>query len=388
MSNSGFPPTPANVAAAATERAAVDVSRPMVLGRVQRNGQVALMVRHPDGRIEYVADNPAAQIGAPVPQTAGEALLTGADEPPAAEDGLLASVLDTAPASGAQPAAQRPSDLAGLSRQGLAGQVYTAFLDVGFSEAQARALTAEINRENSMRPNLMFGTHSDPHNRARNVGMLSWQGDRARNLMSFLGQQGMLDEQGQIRRTPEALRAQALFLRQEMETRPEYARTRDMFLSNPNVDYDTAHTVLGDNFIRWRRTDPRYRDSGYRRIEEGYSLLGGDTPPSRAGSSSSAAALEAFPSSPDFQARLAADPENPNFVGPPPSTEPATAEAPRTFFERLSAGLEDLPEALRYLELQDNSSRMRVPSPGPMLNRGKQNSGAQALRRMGIGSLA
>jgi hypothetical protein len=159
-------------------------------------------------------------------------------------------------------------------RRTAASQVYQAFLGADFSPAQARALTAEINRENSMRPDLLFGSHSDPHNRATNVGMLSWQGTRATRLMDFLRERGQLDERGQIRRTPEALQAQAQYLRWEMENDSSYARTRREFLGNPEIDYDTAHTVLGDNFIRWRRTDPRYRNSGYGRIDEGYRLLG------------------------------------------------------------------------------------------------------------------
>jgi hypothetical protein len=158
--------------------------------------------------------------------------------------------------------------------------VYDAFLQEGFSPAQARALTDEINRENSLKPQYLYGSHTDPHNRAMNVGMLSWQGSRATNAMNWLRERGHVGADGRIAQTPEALRAQAAFLRHEMETLPAYARTREQFLANPDVDFDTAHTVLGDNFIRWRRTDPQYRDSGYSRIEEGYRLL--DKAPARA----------------------------------------------------------------------------------------------------------
>ena len=158
-------------------------------------------------------------------------------------------------------------------RRKYANMVYNAFLEEGFSPSQARALTAEINRENSFNPRYLFGSHADPHNRATNVGILSWQGSRATNAMNFLRERGVVGGDGRIMQTPEAIRAQAAFLRHEMETIPAYARTRERFLANPDVDYDTAHTVLGDNFIRWRRTDPVYRDSGYGRINEGYRLV-------------------------------------------------------------------------------------------------------------------
>lgn len=159
-------------------------------------------------------------------------------------------------------------------RQAMAQDVFDAFVHAGFSEAQARALTAEINRENSMDPQYLFGGHSDPHNRAMNVGMLSWQGDRAPRLMQHLRARGVVDENGNIMRTRDALNAQAEYLRWEMENDPSYAETRRTFLANPEIDMDSAHRVLGRNFIRWRHDDPQYRDSGYQRIREGYALLG------------------------------------------------------------------------------------------------------------------
>lgn len=52
----------------ATQRDAVDLSRALVLGRVQRGGKDLVMIRYPDGRIEYVeaSQMPNAQVGAPV----------------------------------------------------------------------------------------------------------------------------------------------------------------------------------------------------------------------------------------------------------------------------------------------------------------------------------
>jgi hypothetical protein len=154
-----------------------------------------------------------------------------------------------------------------------AKMVFDSFKNAGFSDAQAKALTAEINREGSFNPAYLYGSHTDAANKATNVGMLSWQGDRADRLMSFMADRGLIDPAGRIVPGQEALNAQAMYLRDEMENDPSYARTRETFLGNPNIDPDAAHDILGKNFIRWRIDDPKYRGSGFDRISEGYDIL-------------------------------------------------------------------------------------------------------------------
>ena len=154
-----------------------------------------------------------------------------------------------------------------------AKMVFDSFKGAGFSDAQAKALTAEINREGSFNPAYLYGSHTDAANKATNVGMLSWQGDRANRLMSFMADRGLIDPAGRIVPGQEALNAQAMYLRDEMENDPSYARTRETFLGNPNIDPDAAHDILGKNFIRWRIDDPKYRGSGFDRISEGYDIL-------------------------------------------------------------------------------------------------------------------
>jgi hypothetical protein len=122
-------------------------------------------------------------------------------------------------------------------------------------------------------------------------------------------------------------------------------------------------------------------------------LLGdGDTP-------SRAAPAPAGPFPPrfeDVQNDPQASPTQPRFdvpefqvFGPPGAPGSAqTPEAPQTFGERFMAGLDDLPEALQYLELADNSNRMRAPA-GPGIYRPRRGDvGSQALKRLGLGSLA
>ena len=68
-----------DVDALATQQDVVDLSRPMVLRRVTRDGRDMLMLRFPDGRIEYAPAElmSGAEVTSPVTETAAETLLAG-----------------------------------------------------------------------------------------------------------------------------------------------------------------------------------------------------------------------------------------------------------------------------------------------------------------------
>ena len=68
-----------DVGALATQQDAIDLSQPVVLGLVTRDGRDMLMLRLPDGSIEYVSADlaPGAQVGATVPEYAAETLIAG-----------------------------------------------------------------------------------------------------------------------------------------------------------------------------------------------------------------------------------------------------------------------------------------------------------------------
>jgi hypothetical protein len=245
------------------------------------------------------------------------------------------------------------TNYAELSRTDIAADVYRAFRDAGFSDQQSQALTAEINRENSLRPEFLFGSHTDPANQAKNVGMLSFQGDRAPAVIGFLRERGLADEAGNITPGYESLQAQAEFIRQEMENDPSYAETRAKFLSNPNVDTETAHRVLGDNYIRWRRTDPEFRDSGYNRIGEGYGLLTGQ----------------------ELDANTM---QNLRPVARPEREEQAENKS----------FLDSLPSALAYMDLAGLAENRTPLLDSPGVIRPRAGAGTRALKQMGIASLA
>lgn len=135
--------------------------------------------------------------------------------------------------------------------------VYQSFRNAGLSDAQSRAMTAEVGRENSYQDKYLFGGHNDPANNEYNLGMFSWQKERGKKLYKHLDKKGFI-KNGKIVQSQEALDEQARFSVNEINTDPSYKRTKEQFLKNPNVDYNKANEVLGNNYIRWRYTDPKY----------------------------------------------------------------------------------------------------------------------------------
>jgi len=400
----------------ATQRDAVDLSRALVLGRVQRGGKDLVMVRYPDGRIEYVdaARLPNAQVGSPVggsvPVTPSEELM----QPPvetamsyAPETSLrprLNPRISTQGSTEAPPVQEVPAGSYVADGRGqIAKDVYSAFRGAGFSDAQSRALTGEINRENSLDPRYLFGSHLDPYNKATNVGMLSWQGARAPKVMEFLAERGLVTDQGTIVPGYEALQAQAEYIRKEMEETPDYAETVDIFLSNPDVDPETARRVLGDNYIRWRRTDPRYQASGYARIAEGYDLLAGrsgDDQPT-GGPSSNRLASEELSSGGSEQNLASEELAGERYYGmfgdeyaSPSERTKADAEMLKESkvanrMQKYGDSLDYLADALEYLDLSQIAKGPKMPSSvGPGVYRPQRGSGTKALQRFGIASLA
>lgn len=149
-------------------------------------------------------------------------------------------------------------------------RVYQAFKNAGFSEQQSRILTAEIGRENSYNPKIMFGGHADPHS-GTNLGMLSWQGARTPKLVKFLGEAGVLDKKGNMIPGQAALNAQAKFIMWEMNNTHKKAAAE--FLSNPNIDYAKGAYIVGKKYILWRIDDPKYGPGGKKNRDGFYNML-------------------------------------------------------------------------------------------------------------------
>jgi hypothetical protein len=173
-----------------------------------------------------------------------------------------------------------PSDLANAgaaapAATGTTAQNMTIMYDQlrrnGYTEEGAKTMVAQIGRENGFQPDIMFGSHDDPYNRARNSGIMSWQGERADAVRAYMQQRGFVNRDGTFSRSEAALRAQVDFMHQELQTAP-YRRSYNAMRA-PGGTYQTIESVVGDNYVRWRRTDPVYSANGYRNQNRAYNQI-------------------------------------------------------------------------------------------------------------------
>lgn len=126
--------------------------------------------------------------------------------------------------------------------------VLNAFLKAGFSKSQAVALTAEVGRENNYNSKNLYGYHKDEANGAINMGMISWQGERAERLQAYMQQRGLIKD-GKMVRSQAALDAQAEFVKQEIDS-GKYAATQKLF-QQKNLDPEAYAKTLGTDYVRW-----------------------------------------------------------------------------------------------------------------------------------------
>ena len=132
--------------------------------------------------------------------------------------------------------------------------VYQAFRKAGLSVNQAKAVTAEVGRENDYNASVIYGSHIDPASSKGgqpivNVGMLSWNGARGAKLFELLKSKGLIDANGKMVRSQAALDAQAEFAVSEM--RGAYSKKLSHFWGQPDADPETFAQELGKNYIVW-----------------------------------------------------------------------------------------------------------------------------------------
>lgn len=163
--------------------------------------------------------------------------------------------------------------------------VIQAGLNNGLSLNQARIFAAQVGRENGFNDGALFGSHGDANNKQTNFGFISWQGTRRTNLLNRLNRAGLMNPDGTAKRSQATLDAMMGFALDEMRTVPAYKKTRDVFLNNPDVDYNTAERVLGTNYIRWDYAGKKINAAQHKaRQDEYYRLAGGTQPMAVSGS--------------------------------------------------------------------------------------------------------
>src|SRR5215216_1772117 len=85
------------------------------------------------------------------------------------------------------------------------------FAKLGYNDQARLSILGDVGRENNWNRKVIFKGHPDPKNRARNRGIISWQGSRRKNLDSYLKQQGLLG-----RGDDAELRGMAQFMHSEL----------------------------------------------------------------------------------------------------------------------------------------------------------------------------
>ncbi|MDC5622718.1 tape measure protein, partial [Acinetobacter baumannii] len=129
-------------------------------------------------------------------------------------------------------------------------RVYQSFRNAGLGDKQARVMTAQVGRETDFRNEAMFGSHKDANNGYNNTGFLSWQKSRSTKLMQSLQGQGVLDNNGKIQQTQDALDAMAKHAVQEAMTDKSYSKSKAALL-NDDLDYRSLERIVAKNFVGW-----------------------------------------------------------------------------------------------------------------------------------------
>ncbi|EPM5527745.1 tape measure protein [Acinetobacter baumannii] len=129
-------------------------------------------------------------------------------------------------------------------------RVYQSFRNAGLGDKQARVMTAQVGRETDFRNEAMFGSHKDANNGYNNTGFLSWQKSRSTKLMQSLQGQGVLDKNGKIQQTQDALDAMAKHAVQEAMTDKSYSKSKAALL-NEDLDYRSLERIVAKNFVGW-----------------------------------------------------------------------------------------------------------------------------------------
>lgn len=164
--------------------------------------------------------------------------------------------------------------------------VFQAWKKAGLSEQQSKIMTAEVGRENAYNPATLFGYHKDASNGKINVGMLSWQKERGKELEQYLRSVGVMH--GNVMdNSQESLNAMAQFAVKEMMTMQRFAKTKNEFLADKDIDTQKAFAITGDNYIAWDRSGSAVlgaagaakhaarRDSYYNQISAKVGMSGG-----------------------------------------------------------------------------------------------------------------
>lgn len=195
--------------------------------------------------------------------------------------------------------------------------VYKAAIANGLSEDGARAVVGEIGRENAYQSKYVFGSHTDDANGQTNIGMISWQKDRADKLRKRLTEKGLMDAQGKMVQSQAAVDEQMKFFLEEgtsgSQGKKAKAATQALYSRGDSAQMADA---LGRYHIKYAIDTSKYGPDGMRRSRDWMSRVRQGAAPSVAGTADPASAAPLETTSSVASAEASASKSNPSWVSP------------------------------------------------------------------------
>jgi hypothetical protein len=116
----------------------------------------------------------------------------------------------------------------------------SACKSVGMNSNATAALISNVGRENGFKWDKIINTHTDPKNKASNLGIISWQGSRKTNLIKQLEDKGLYKNGKVTGSITDVITAMVNFIKKEMEASSSYSWEE---FKNSTSTYDAAELL-------------------------------------------------------------------------------------------------------------------------------------------------
>ena len=150
------------------------------------------------------------------------------------------------------------------SQAGTAGILNDEMMKLGYTPQARQVLLGEFGREHGFNRSVISQGHWDDANGKRNVGIISWQGDRNDRLAASMKKQGFLNSNGTLVDSEPSLRAQVRFLDSELKNGGKGWQITGEMLRNPQYSQSNIAARMGgkSGYIGYNNTNPKYKNAG------------------------------------------------------------------------------------------------------------------------------
>lgn len=129
--------------------------------------------------------------------------------------------------------------------------IKSAGKSLGWTDNAIAAFVGNVGRENNFNWKYIVGPHNDPKNKATNFGIISWQGNRLKNVQASLKKAGLLQENGSAKKTVDSIKEMVKFADSEMNSqRGDSSLMRKKGASTKDIS-DMLHS-----YIRYSKSAP------------------------------------------------------------------------------------------------------------------------------------